>query len=256
MEATNNWTSTRNPDGTWSREYYSKKMGGSNSWSQLGVVQKASKFIGKPVKNLQGESLGKVENLIVDVAAGRIVAVIISSGGFLGMANELSAVPPTAFDSAQRDTLQLDTTKNELASSPHFQAHHWPNFSQPGYAGGMYHAYKVEPYFNDGATNQPDNTARNIRDRNNRTLTPLDQGNSQSDVSTTAQIRKEVIACEGMSVNGKNVKIITVDGHVTLRGPVGNLAEKEIIGHIAKQIAPDGNVDNQLEVAVNTTSTN
>lgn len=256
-EATNNWTSTRNPDGTWSREYDSNKSKDRNSWSRLGSVQKASKLMGKPVKNLQGENLGKVENLIVDVTAGRIVAVIISSGGFLGIANELSAVPPAAFNSSpQQDTLQLDTTKQELASSPHFQAQQWPNFSQSDYAGGVYQAYKVEPYFNTGSTNQPDNTARNVRDRNNRTLTPLDQGNSQSDVSTTAQIRKEIIASEGMSVNGKNVKIITVDGHVTLRGPVGTLAEKQTIGEIATRIARNGGVDNQLEVPVNTSSNN
>jgi sporulation protein YlmC with PRC-barrel domain len=251
VEATNNWISTRNPDGTWTREYYPNGQGANHSWSRLGYVQKASKLMGTPVKNLQDQKLGKVENLMVDVSAGRIVAVIISSGGYLGMGDELSAVPPTTLRfNTQHDNLQLDASKEMLASSPHFKANQWPDFTQPGYAGGVYHAYGVEPYFNTETTTAADNTGQNVRDRNNRTLTPLDQGNSQADLNTTAQIRKEIIADQGMSVNAQNVKIITVDGRVTLRGPVNSEEEKRLIGEIADRIAHAGNVDNQLDVEV------
>jgi osmotically-inducible protein OsmY len=67
-------------------------------------------------------------------------------------------------------------------------------------------------------------------------------------VNTTAQIRKEIIAAKDMSVDARNVKIITIDGHVTLRGPVNTAEEKHLIGEIAERIAGAGNVDNQLEV--------
>ena len=89
---------------------------------------------------------------------------------------------------------------------------------------------------------------RNVRDRNDRSLTPLNQGNSKADVATTAQIRKEIIATKDMSVNGKNVKVITIDGRVTLRGPVGTSEEKRLIGEIASNLVQVANVDNQLEV--------
>ena len=225
--------------------------------SRLGQVQKASKLMGTPVKNLQDEKLGKVENLLVDLPSGRIVAVIVSSGGFLGMGDELSAVPPTALRfTADRDTLQLDASKEMLSNAPHFKANQWPDFGQPSYAGGVYRAYQVEPYFTTDATTEPDNTARNVRDRNNSTLTPLDQGNSKADVDTTAQIRKEIIAGKNMSVNARNVKIITIDGHVTLRGPVNTAEEKRLIGEIADRIARSENVDNQLEVKFTTSSNN
>jgi osmotically-inducible protein OsmY len=56
-----------------------------------------------------------------------------------------------------------------------------------------------------------------------------------------------------MSVNAKNVKIITVDGRVTLRGPVKTAEEKRLIGEIADRIARSENVDNQLEVKLTTT---
>ena len=132
LEATNNWISTRNPDGTWTREYYSNERRANNAWSRLGYVQKAGKLMGTSVENLQGEQLGKVENLMVDLSAGRIVAVIISTGGFLDLGDALSAVPPTALRfNPQHDILQLDASKEMLASSPHFKASQWPISASP-----------------------------------------------------------------------------------------------------------------------------
>lgn len=97
-------------------------------------------------------------------------------------------------------------------------------------------------------TKDADNTARNERDRNASTLTPIDQGNSEADVNTTAQIRKEIIAAKDMSINAQNVKIITNSGKVTLRGPVNSDTEKRLIGEIADRVATAANVTNQLEV--------
>lgn len=98
------------------------------------------------------------------------------------------------------------------------------------------------------AANEPDNTARNIRDRDAQTLTPLDQGTSQTDVNTTAEIRKGILSVEDISVNAQNVKIITKQGRVTLRGPVNTEEEKTTIGEIANRIATNERADNQLEV--------
>lgn len=255
-ESAPNIASTRKADGTWDKDRMSGESRFMIPASRLGQAQKASKLIGTSVNNLQDEKLGKVENILLDLASGRIVAVIVSSGGFLGMGDELSAVPPSALRfTADRDTLQLDASKEMLSNAPHFKANQWPDFAQPSYAGGVYRAYKVEPYFTRDAPTEPDNTARNARDRNDRTLTPLDQGNNKADVATTAQIRKEIIADKGMSVNARNIKIITKNGVVTLRGPVNTAEEKRLIGEIANRIARTENVDNQLEVKL-TLSTN
>ena len=229
------------------------RIKGEGKWmiptSRLGKIQRASKLMGMTVKNQEDEKLGSVENLLVDVQSGRIVALVVSSGGFLGIGNELSAVPPTALTfNTERDTLLLNTSKAALTSAPHFNSDQWPDFNQPAYSDGVYRAYNVEPYFNTTAATDADNTARNVRDRGNRTLTPLDQGNSQTDVDTTAQIRKGILANGDMSVNAKNVKIITNNGAVTLRGPVNTSEEKRLIGDIANTIARVENVDNQLEV--------
>jgi putative membrane protein len=97
-------------------------------------------------------------------------------------------------------------------------------------------------------TTAADNTARNDRDRSDKTLTAIDQGNSKEDIDMTAKIRQAVVGTEGLSTKARNVKIITKDGHVTLRGPVNNADEKRIISDIATRIATAEHVTNQLEV--------
>jgi len=79
------------------------------------------------------------------------------------------------------------------------------------------------------------------------TKTPLDQNENQADINLTAEIRKRVVDTK-MSVNAQNVKIITQDGRVTLRGPVKTADEKKRIEEIARVVAGDGKVDSQLEV--------
>jgi len=94
-----------------------------------------------------------------------------------------------------------------------------------------------------------DDTAVNARDRDDAAKTPIDQNENQVDIDITANIRKQVVATE-MSVNAQNVKIITQDGKVTLRGPVKSAEEKQKIESIALSVAGADKVDNQLEVEV------
>ena len=96
-----------------------------------------------------------------------------------------------------------------------------------------------------------DDTARNERDRNDRTLTPMDQGGSSADRTITQESRKSVVDNDGLSTNAKNIKIITVDGVVTLRGPVKNDAEKTTVAGIARKASGVKRVDDQLEVERN-----
>lgn len=92
-----------------------------------------------------------------------------------------------------------------------------------------------------------DNTAVNARDRSSAATTPFDQKENQSDIDITAKIRSQVVGTD-MSLNAQNVKIMTKDGNVTLRGPVATADEKLKIGRLANEVAGTQNVDNQLEV--------
>src|SRR6185295_17520232 len=72
-----------------------------------------------------------------------------------------------------------------------------------------------------------DNTGKNVRDRDDdATLTPPDQGGSAADRELTAEIRRSIVKDDSLSTNAHNVKIMTNDGVVTLRGPVKSVAEK------------------------------
>ncbi len=95
-----------------------------------------------------------------------------------------------------------------------------------------------------------DNTAVNERDKPNGALTPIDQNENKPDLNITATVRQRILK-EDVSVNARNVKIITQDGAVTLRGPVKTQAEKDLVEKIAKEVAGDSKVDNQLEVEAN-----
>lgn len=95
---------------------------------------------------------------------------------------------------------------------------------------------------------EPDNTGVNVRDRDSGAKTPIDQDENSSDVKITADIRKQVLATDGMSVNARNCKIITSKGQVTLRGPVENDEEKATIEKIAKNVAGADKVTSELEV--------
>jgi hyperosmotically inducible protein len=99
----------------------------------------------------------------------------------------------------------------------------------------------------DSAAVKRDNTEVNVRDRTDAAKTPIDQNENQKDIDITANIRKRVVDTK-MSVNAQNVKIITQDGKVTLRGPVKSEEEKSQIDKMAHDVAGAANVDNQLEV--------
>ncbi len=110
----------------------------------------------------------------------------------------------------------------------------------------------TDPTMSDGTnkTVDRDNTAVNKRDRDVDVKTPIDQNENQADINVTAGIRKMLVGTK-MSVNAQNVKIITQDGVVTLRGPVKTAEEKKQIEEIARSVAGVKTVDSQLEVEQN-----
>jgi hyperosmotically inducible protein len=93
-----------------------------------------------------------------------------------------------------------------------------------------------------------ENTKRNVRDKDDTTLTPEDQKETKSDVKITANIRKAVVKDKSLSVDAQNAKIITRNGVVTLRGPVESEAESMKLQQITKQTLGVVQVDNQLEI--------
>lgn len=81
-----------------------------------------SAIIGTDIKNPADETIGEIDDVVVD-ADGKIVSVIVSVGGFLGMGTRHVAVPwsDLRFDRA-RDVALLNMTKDQLKSAPEYKA--------------------------------------------------------------------------------------------------------------------------------------
>jgi hyperosmotically inducible periplasmic protein len=94
----------------------------------------------------------------------------------------------------------------------------------------------------------PDNSGVNVRDRNPEAMTAGQQSNAKGDVELTRRIRRAVVKDNSLSMMAHNVKIISANGSVILRGPVKTEEEKATIARKAQAIAGADKVDNQLEV--------
>jgi len=100
----------------------------------------------------------------------------------------------------------------------------------------------------------PDNTKTNARDRQAAQKTAGDQSNSKADLEVTQKIRKAIVDDKSLSTYARNIKIVTVDGKVTLKGPVNSVAEKTAVEAKAAEVAGQANVTSQVSVTDASTS--
>jgi len=90
----------------------------------------------------------------------------------------------------------------------------------------------------------PDNSQQN----QNHAKTADSQPNTAADRATTAKVRKAIVEDKGLSTYAHNVKIITMNGQVTLKGPVKSEEEKQTIASKAAEVVGQDKVTNQLTV--------
>jgi hyperosmotically inducible periplasmic protein len=95
----------------------------------------------------------------------------------------------------------------------------------------------------------PDNSKTNQQDQNKDRPTADQQRENDTDRQLTKQIRQAILEDKSLSTYAHNVKIIAQDGQVTLRGPVRSKEEKRIVESKAAEIAGDGKVTSELQVA-------
>jgi osmotically-inducible protein OsmY len=95
---------------------------------------------------------------------------------------------------------------------------------------------------------QADNTKMNQRDRNSNEATADQQKANRSDRDITQQIRKSIAGDKSLSTNGHNVKVITQNGMVTLKGPVRSEEEKKAVEDKAAEVAGADKVTSEIDV--------
>jgi osmotically-inducible protein OsmY len=94
----------------------------------------------------------------------------------------------------------------------------------------------------------PDNTKMNQRDRNSNEPTADQQKMNTSDRDITKQIRQAIEKDKSISTYGHNVKVITQNGMVTLKGPVRSEEEKKAIQAKASEVAGPDKVTDEMDV--------
>lgn len=108
----------------------------------------ATTLVGDTVINPQGEDLGKVEDIMLDIHEGRVAYVVLSFGGFMGMGNKLFAIPWKALSlSEERHAFILDVEKDRLKNAPGFDKDNWPDMTQDTFGTEVYEFYGQEPYW-------------------------------------------------------------------------------------------------------------
>jgi osmotically-inducible protein OsmY len=95
---------------------------------------------------------------------------------------------------------------------------------------------------------QPDNTKMNQRDRNSNEATADQQKSNRSDRDITQQVRKAIVDDKSLSTYAHNVKVITQNGMVTLKGPVRSEEEKKTIEAKAAEVAGADKVTDQMDI--------
>jgi hyperosmotically inducible periplasmic protein len=107
--------------------------------------------------------------------------------------------------------------------------------------------FAQEPASQTGS-GQADNTRVNVRDRNANEPTADNQKNNMSDRDITKQIRQSLAKDDSLSTYAHNVKVVTQNGQVTLKGPVRSEDEKRAVESKATAIAGENKVTSELDV--------
>jgi sporulation protein YlmC with PRC-barrel domain len=108
----------------------------------------ASSIIGDSVENAEGEDLGKIDNLMVNINTGEIEYVVLEYGSFLGLGGKLFAIPFGELTiNPEKHGFILNKSEEYLKNSPGFDKNHWPDTNDHSYYEDVnnYWDYSVTP---------------------------------------------------------------------------------------------------------------
>ena len=119
-------------------------------------VMAASTLAGDRVLSSDGNEVGKVKEIMLDVKGGRIAYMVMSSGGFLGIGDKLLAVPWNALTlDVDRKCFVIALNSERVRNAPGFDKGHWPSMADPTWAGTVHQYYGRKPYWSDDTTSLP-----------------------------------------------------------------------------------------------------
>ncbi len=103
-------------------------------------VMAAATLDGDKVITSDGEHVGKISDIMLDVRSGRVAYAVLSEGGFLGMGTTLHAIPWSALTlDTDEKCFRVDITAQQLKDDPGFDKDHWPSMADATW-GAQLHA--------------------------------------------------------------------------------------------------------------------
>lgn len=109
----------------------------------------ASTLNGTDVRNAQGENLGNIKDIMIDLHSGEIAYAVLSFGGFLGLGDKYFAIPWEAFNiDSEHEDLVLNVDKDRLKDAPGFDKDNWPSSPDRTFLERVHSHYGYEPYWN------------------------------------------------------------------------------------------------------------
>ncbi|MGA2228165.1 MAG: PRC-barrel domain-containing protein, partial [Syntrophobacteraceae bacterium] len=109
------------------------------------------KIIGSKVINMKGETLGKIENLVIDIDTGRIMYAVLESGGFLNIGDKLFPVPWKSLAALPSEGIFfLNQSKEQMEKAPAFEKKNLPNMTDINWGEGIFKHYAVPGYEQQG----------------------------------------------------------------------------------------------------------
>jgi sporulation protein YlmC with PRC-barrel domain len=115
--------------------------------TQAGVLS-ISSIKGNRVVNPQGEDLGNIEELMIEMGAGRIAYAVLSFGGFLGLGDKYFAIPWEALSlNIDNKTFLLSVPKEKLDKARGFDKDNWPDMADQRWGSEIHSYYGYKPYW-------------------------------------------------------------------------------------------------------------
>jgi sporulation protein YlmC with PRC-barrel domain len=127
---------------------------GAKTMPQSDRIVRVKDLTGLSVYNADDESLGKIEDLVIDPATGTIRYAVLSFGGIMGIGDKFFAVPwrklafipkgQTLSGTMKEDHCRLDVSKDALKSAPGFDKQNWPNFADRSWSTSIDQYYGTQ----------------------------------------------------------------------------------------------------------------
>ena len=203
---------------------------------QLGHVERATHLLGVPIINTQGDPVGRVNALTLDMPKGHVTHVIVKNSLQSDARRVIQAQALRFNDSATM--LILNDSLVGLPDEPHFK-----------WVSGARTAFQQESYVNrnvqtdDGLEAEKNGDPTSV----NHSIA-MESGDSFRDEKKTRLIRELIRTDSSLSANSVEVEVVTLNAQTTLRGHVHSEADRRKIGQLAEKHWRSENVSNLPEV--------